>query len=71
MFNEIVTLWSHIDMKRKMKLFMSPIDEVYTVAAFFTNLHGLVYTNKVAHFYGVTEEYGKMSVHEYLGLVYH
>jgi hypothetical protein len=34
MFNEIVTLWSHIDMKRKMKLFLSPIDEVYTVAAF-------------------------------------
>jgi hypothetical protein len=54
MFNEIVTLWSHIDMKRKMKLFMSPID-----------------TNKVAHFYGVTEDYGKMSVHEYLGLMYH
>jgi hypothetical protein len=42
MFDEIVTLWTHIDMKRKMKFFLSPIDEVYTVAAFLTNLHGLV-----------------------------
>jgi hypothetical protein len=34
MFDEIVTLWTHINMKRKMKFFLSPIDEVYTVAAF-------------------------------------
>jgi hypothetical protein len=69
MFDEIVTLWSHLDMKRKLKFFLSPIDEVYTGAAFLTNLHGLVYTNKVAHFYECTHEYGKLTVHEYLGLV--
>jgi hypothetical protein len=61
MFDEIVTLWSHIDTN----------DEVYTAAVFLTNLHGLVYTNKVAHFYECPHEYGKLSVHEYLGLVFH
>jgi hypothetical protein len=50
MFDEIVTLWTHIDMKRKMKLLLFQLASMVCIQ------------NKVAHFYECTCEYGKMSV---------
>jgi nuclease HARBI1 len=70
MFGRIVTLWNTLDMKRKMKVFLSPVHEYYIISTFLTNVHAVIYSNQTADYFGCDDTNGRMNIHEYLGLVY-
>lgn len=50
-FNKIVSLWPRLDVKRKMKMLLSPIGPWIRVCAFLTNCHTLLYGSQVADYF--------------------
>ena len=50
-FNKIVTLWPRLDVKRKMKLLLSPIGAWIRVCVFLTNCHTILYGSQVADYF--------------------
>jgi hypothetical protein len=59
MFGRIVTLWNTLDMKRKMKVFLSPAHEYYIISTFLTNVHAVIYSNQTADYFGCDETNGR------------
>ncbi|CAB4017499.1 Hypothetical predicted protein [Paramuricea clavata] len=61
MFGNITKYFSFLDFKRQMKLHLSPVGKIYTVAALLQNAHTCLYENIVSHFFYLKSP----SIHEY------
>jgi hypothetical protein len=66
LYGEIVSLWSFLDMKRKMKLLLSPIHKYYVIGVFFTNIRCLTYGNECADYFDCKDQ---LSFEQYINLV--
>ena len=49
--NKIVTLWPLLDVKRRMRVMLSPVASLINVAAFLTNCHTLLYGSQVCDYF--------------------
>ena len=49
MFGNITKYFSFVDFKRQMKVHLSPVGKIYTVAALLHNAHTCLYENIVSH----------------------
>jgi nuclease HARBI1 len=70
MFVKFVSLWNFLDVKPKMKIFLSPVHEYYIISTFLTKVHAVIYSNQTADYFGCDETNGRMNIHDYLALVY-
>ena len=64
-FKNITQLFSFLDFRRQMRIFKTPVAQLYINAAFFSNLHCCFYSNQQQAYFGGV----RMSPSEYLALV--
>jgi len=50
-FGLLITLWSYFDLKRQMKVPLTPIASFYRIAVLLTNIHSCMYGNETCRFF--------------------
>jgi hypothetical protein len=63
-FGEITKYFKFLNFTESMKVFLYPVAQYYIIAAFFTNIHGIVYGNETGKYFNCDT----MSVEEYINL---